>query len=154
MDTLNGLPAHALLVHFVVVLAPLTAVLAILCVVWPAARQRLVWLVLALSIGVLALTPLTTEAGEKLEHRIGESPAVETHAELGDTMLYFAVALLEAAILLVVLHRRDLGTATAVILSVVVVAASAATIVQVVRIGDSGARATWGDVVANLPAPD
>ena len=31
----------------------------------------------------------------------------------------------------------------AVILSVVVVVASAATIVQVVRIGDSGARATW-----------
>ena len=39
---INGLPAHPS-VHFVVVLAPLTAVLAILCAVWPAARQRLVW---------------------------------------------------------------------------------------------------------------
>ena len=33
------------LVHFIVVLAPLTALLAILCAVWPAARRRLVWLV-------------------------------------------------------------------------------------------------------------
>lgn len=38
MTTLAGLPAHALLVHGVVVLAPLTAVLAILCAVWPARR--------------------------------------------------------------------------------------------------------------------
>ena len=151
---INGLPAHALLVHFVVVLAPLTAALAILCAVWPAARRRLVWLVLALSVAVLALTPFTTEAGEWLEHRVGESPALETHAGLGDTMLYFAIALLVAAVLLVVLHRREPGTAAAVILAVVVVAASAATIVQVVRIGDSGARATWGDVAANQPQND
>ena len=46
--------------------APLTAVLAILCAVWPAARQRLVWLVLALSVLTAVLTPLTTEAGEWL----------------------------------------------------------------------------------------
>lgn len=38
MSTFNGLPAHILLNHFVVVLGPLAAILAILCVVWPAAR--------------------------------------------------------------------------------------------------------------------
>jgi hypothetical protein len=31
VSTFNGLPAHILLNHFVVVLAPLTAVLAIVC---------------------------------------------------------------------------------------------------------------------------
>lgn len=62
MSTINGLPAHVLLVHFIVVLAPLTAILAILCAVWPAARQRLVWLVLVLAGVVAVLTPLTTEA--------------------------------------------------------------------------------------------
>ena len=46
MTTVNGLPSHVLLVHFIVVLAPLTALLATLCAVWPAARRRLVWLVL------------------------------------------------------------------------------------------------------------
>ena len=93
--------------HLIVVLAPLTAVLAILCAVWPAARRRLVWLVLAFAVVITALTPLTTEAGEWLQHRIGESPAIQTHADLGSTMLYFAVALLVAAILLAVLHIRS-----------------------------------------------
>ena len=64
MSTFNGLPAHVLLVHFIVVLAPLTAVLAIVCTFWPAARQRLVWLVLTLAVITAGLTPLTTDAGE------------------------------------------------------------------------------------------
>jgi len=55
-----------LLVHAIVVLAPLTALLEILCAVWPAARRRLVWLVLAFAAVNLALTPLTTDAGEWL----------------------------------------------------------------------------------------
>ena len=50
-------------VHFIVVLAPLTALLAILCAIWSSVRERLVWLVLALSVFVAVLTPITTEAG-------------------------------------------------------------------------------------------
>ena len=148
---INGLPAHALLVHLIVVLAPLTAVLAILCALWPAARRRLVWLVVALAVVITALTPLTTEAGEWLEQRIGESPAIQAHAELGGTMLYFAIALLVAAILLAFLHVREMNILVSAVIAIVVIAACAATIVQVVRIGDSGAQATWGGVVANSP---
>lgn len=99
MSTVNGLPAHVLLVHFLVVLAPLTAVLAVLCALWPAARRRLAWPVLALAAFCLVLTPITTEAGEWLEHRVGRSPLVHTHAELGDTMIYVSAALFVAAAL-------------------------------------------------------
>ena len=152
MSVINGLPAHILLVHLIVVLAPLTAVLAIISAVWPAARRRLVWLVLALALVVMVTTPLTTEAGEWLEHKVGESPAVEAHAELGDTMLYFAIALLVAAALLVFLHVREsrgtVNTVVAVVIAAVVVLASVATTVQVYRIGDSGSRAAWGDMVS------
>ena len=156
MSTFNGLPAHALLVHFIVVLAPLTALLAILCAVWPAARRRLVWLVDALAAGVTVLTPLTTEAGEWLEQRLGDSPAVQAHAELGDTMLYFSAALLVAAALLVVAHLRDVRgaeakTVVSVVIAVLVIAASVATTIQVIRIGDSGAQAVWGGVEAAQP---
>jgi hypothetical protein len=42
VTTIAGLPAHPLLVHLIVVLAPGTAVLEILCALWPAARRRLV----------------------------------------------------------------------------------------------------------------
>ena len=100
MSTFNGLPMHPMLVHFIVVLAPLTAVLAILCVVWPAARQRLTWLVLALALVTAGLTPLVSESGEWLEHRVDESPLLEKHEHLGETMIFFSLALLVAAILL------------------------------------------------------
>ena len=107
---------------------------------------------LALAVIVLAATPLTTEAGEWLEDRIGESPAVETHAALGDTMLYFAIALVVAAALLVFQHVREsrgsVNTVVAVAIAAVVVVVSVVTTVQVYRIGDSGARAAWGDLVS------
>jgi hypothetical protein len=157
MSTINGLPAHALLVHFIVVLAPLTAVLAILCAVWPAARERLVWLVLALAAATTALTPLTTESGEWLEHKIEETELVEKHAEMGDTMVYFALALLVAAILLVVTHLRAsrgkaLSTVLSAVIAVFVVVASGATAVQVFRIGHSGATSVWSDALDTSPA--
>ena len=152
MSVINGLPAHVLLVHLIVVLAPLTAVLAIVCAIWPAARRRLSWLVLALALVTAIATPLTTEAGEWLEHKVGESPALETHADLCDTMVYFSIALLVAAALLAFLHVREsrssVNTAFAVVIAAIVVLASVATTVQVYRIGDSGARAAWGDLVS------
>ena len=97
MTTINGLPAHVLLVHFIVVLAPLTALLAITCAVWPAARRRLVWLVVALAAVTIVLTPLTTDAGEWLETRVGSSPQLHIHTELGDTMISFSGTLLAGA---------------------------------------------------------
>ena len=157
MSTFQGLPVHALLVHFIVVLAPLTAILAILCAVWPAARQRLVWLVLVLAVVITGLTPLTTESGEWLEHNIKKSELVEKHAELGDTMVYFALALLVAAILLVIAHVRTnrgraFSTALSAAVSVFVVVASVATAAQVFRIGHSGAQSVWSNGITTAPA--
>lgn len=158
MTTVAGLPAHILLVHFIVVLAPLTAALIILCALWPAARRRLVWLVLALAVCTAVLTPLTTEAGEWLAHHKTRSPLLHTHTELGDTMAYFAVALVAAAALVAYLHfreSRDKVTKPLVrwLITALVIVASVATTVQVYRIGDSGARATWATsaMAAQLP---
>ena len=157
MSTFAGLPAHPLLVHFIVVLALLTAVLAILCAVWPAARERLVWLVLALAVATTAMTPLTTESGEWLEHQIGESELIEKHAALGDTMIYFAAALLVASILLAVLHVRSgrgrpLSAVLSGLIAAFVVLAGGATAWQVYRIGDSGAHSVWGDALTGASA--
>ncbi len=64
MTAINGLPGHVLLVHFLVVLVPLTALLEIVCAVWPAVRRgQMVWLTLILAIVTLVLTPITTDAG-------------------------------------------------------------------------------------------
>lgn len=152
MSTFNGLPAHPMLVHFIVVLAPLAAILAILCALWPAARRRLVWLTLVLAGVTAVLTPIAAEAGEWLEHRVEESEALEVHEHLGKTMLYFALALLVAAILLAVVHVRaergkPLSTVLSALIAVFIVVAGVATTVQVFRIGHSGAESVWSDAL-------
>ncbi|MBJ7340776.1 DUF2231 domain-containing protein [Mycolicibacterium sp.] len=150
MTTIAGIPAHALLVHAIVVLAPLVALLEILSAVWPAARRRLVWLVLALAAVTLVLTPLTTEAGEWLLHSGGQPrPILLEHAERGDWMIYFSVALLVVAVALAILHvlesRSDAPRKVAsVLVAVVALVVGVSSIVTVVRIGHSGAEAVWG----------
>ncbi|GGG02114.1 hypothetical protein GCM10007304_15120 [Rhodococcoides trifolii] len=158
MSTVDGLPAHILLVHFIVVLAPLTAILAIVCSLWPAARRRLVWLVAVLAVVTLVMTPITTDAGEWLEKRVERSAAVHKHTELGDTMLYYSIALVVAAAALVFLHlreRRQAGAPTLLKAGVAVVSivAGIASIVGVYLIGDSGATATWGDQDYSVVGP-
>ncbi len=150
MTTIFGLPAHALLVHAIVVLAPLTAGLEILCAIWPAARRRLVWLVLALAASVMVLTPLTTSAGAWLyNHALSYSPVLETHVHRGGWMIYIAGALLVVAIIQAFQHRMEsrssetkrMFAAVAAVLAIVVGATS---VVGVVLIGDTGAQSVWG----------
>ncbi|MGV0993805.1 MAG: DUF2231 domain-containing protein [Mycobacterium sp.] len=157
MTTISGLAAHPLLVHFLVALTPLAAILAILCAVWPAARQRLVWLVLVLSLMTAVVTPVVSNSGEWLEGKLEKSELIEKHAALGDTMIYFALALLVAAILLAVVHvragrGRTLPTALSAAIAVFVVIAAVATTVQVIRIGHSGAESAWSDALAGTAA--
>ncbi|BBY22330.1 hypothetical protein MSTO_25350 [Mycobacterium stomatepiae] len=64
MTVIHGLPAHALLVHFLVVLVPLTALLEIVCALWSAGRRgHLGWLTGVLAVATVVLTPITTNAG-------------------------------------------------------------------------------------------
>jgi hypothetical protein len=150
VTTITGIPAHALLVHAIVVLAPLTALLSMLCAVWPAARRRFVWLALALAVVTVILTPLTTSAGEWLYNREpAPSEILVTHANRGQWMIAFALGLLVVAIALAILHRLESrsdkprkGLAIAVAILAIIVGVWAT--VGVVLIGDAGAQAVWG----------
>lgn len=149
MSTVDGLPAHILFNHFVVVLGPLTAILAILCALWPAARSRLIWLVLALSAITLIVTPLTTSSGEWLAGKVGNSPAIRTHAELGDTVVYCVAALVATVTALTAVHLRQVRgravkSAVHLVVVALVIAGAAATLAQTYRVGETGARAAWG----------
>ncbi|HME46606.1 DUF2231 domain-containing protein [Mycobacterium sp.] len=156
MTVVNGLPAHVLLVHFVVVLAPLTAVLVIVCALWPAARRHLVWLTLILAVITTVLTPITADAGEWLfDLRRNPSPVLREHADRGGWMIYFSVALLLVAVALAVLQilERRSGKrrlAAGVVLAIVALAVGISSIVQVYRIGDAGARSVWAGEIARL----
>ena len=157
MNVVNGLPAHVLLVHFMVVLAPLTALLEIACALWPAARRgQLVWLTLCLAIVVTVLTPITTNAGGWLyDLRRNPDPILREHAERGDTMIYFSLALLVVAIALVALHFAErraytAGLVTRIIVAIVVLAVGVSSMIQIYRIGDAGAQSVWGNEIAHL----
>jgi uncharacterized membrane protein len=157
MTVINGLPAHALLLHFVVVLVPLTALLEILCGLWPTARRGpLLWLTLLLATATMILTPITINAGEWLyDLRTKPSPILREHAERGSTMVYFSAALLAVAIGLVVLRlierrpeRRRMVTHIGV--GIIVLAVGISSMIQVYRTGDAGAQSVWGGEVAHL----
>jgi predicted membrane protein DUF2231 len=158
MSTVNGLPAHILLVHAVVVLLPLAAFLLVLTAVWPAARRRLAGPNALLAIGVLILTPITTEAGEWLEQRVGSTELVRQHAELGDLALFIALPI--AVLAAVVWWRQREATegttrlggrtwlaprslAVTRVIAVLAILAGLAGAVGTYRIGDSGAKAAW-----------
>ena len=150
MTTLFGLPAHALLNHAIVVLAPLLAFLEILCGFWSAARRRFVWLNLALAVGVMVLTPLTVSAGEWLYDKAPQHQAIlETHAHRAGWAIYIAIALLVVAIVQAVQHRAESRTSEpkrmfAALVAVLALVVGVGSTAGVVLIGDSGARAVWG----------
>ncbi|WIM92860.1 hypothetical protein ACTOB_004818 [Actinoplanes oblitus] len=161
MSTINGLPAHVLLVHAVVVLLPLSALLLVLTALWPAARHRLAGANALLAWGVTGLVPLTTEAGEWLERRVPGSVLVHEHAELGDSAIFYAVPIAVLALLVWWRHREiiaatgpggaperrtylaPLSPAVTGMVAAAAIAVATTGVYGIYRIGDSGARAAW-----------
>jgi uncharacterized membrane protein len=157
VNVVHGLPAHVLLVHLLVVLAPLTAVLEVVCALWPAGRRgHLVWLALILAVVTTIFTPITTGAGEWLyDLRRNPDPILREHAERGDTMIYFSVALLIVAIALVALHVAERRSANRRLVArigvaILAIAVGISSIVQIYRIGDAGAQSVWGNEITHL----
>ncbi|WP_019926557.1 DUF2231 domain-containing protein [Nocardia sp. BMG111209] len=165
---IDGLPAHVLLVHFVVVLVPLAALLLILAACWPAARTRLGFLVPLTAFTALVTVPLTTHSGEWLAQRSGDDPLIRRHADLGDQLLMWSAGTFLLSAVWWALHSRRAGQwwrprfakidtlttrrAVSIALATLAVAVSTGSMIQVYRIGDSGARAAWHDRATDPPA--
>ena len=94
---INGLPAHILLIHVVIVLVPLGALCTVLSSVWPAARARLGILSPLVCLVALVFVPITTHAGEWLRDHLraqqGDNPAIDKHVNLASGFLIYAIGL-------------------------------------------------------------
>lgn len=118
-ELIGGLPLHALVVHFTVVLLPIASVGSLLTALWPAVRRRFGWLVVAAAAVSLILVPITTASGTNLEEGLGAEgdPLVQKHSDLADLMIYWAAGLFVAVTLLMIVHtigeRRARDAATA-----------------------------------------
>ncbi|MFV0526267.1 MAG: DUF2231 domain-containing protein [Acidimicrobiales bacterium] len=152
------MPAHPLIVHAAVVFVPLAAVMTLLVAVVPKLRSR--YAPLALVFAVIALGSVATAqgSGEQLEERVPETRLLETHTEMGESVMPWAILVTVAAAGLTFadpISRRvpkitpkALGAGLAVLS---IVGATGAT-VSVVRVGHSGAKAAWDDVATVSPS--
>jgi glucan phosphoethanolaminetransferase (alkaline phosphatase superfamily) len=150
----NGLPVHALAVHAAVVAVPLAALLAVLFVI-PRTRAWARWPLLIVSIGGLAAVYVAKVSGFNLEHNLqasgvltNQNPAyalVITHSQRANQLWLIMIAFTLIVIAAFVFSRDPerfrggIGTAVSVLLII----GAAAVAVQVVRVGDIGARAVW-----------
>ncbi|MGY4742263.1 DUF2231 domain-containing protein [Streptomyces sp. ATMOS53] len=167
MSLVNGLPAHILLVHFVVVLVPLTALALVVCAIRPGAAQRMGVVLPLLALVTLVSVPLTTQAGEWLEGHVDGNALVRRHAELGDGLLPWAGGLFLLAVAVWWAAGRAAAsgsgasgstrwsaTPVRVAAAVLSLAVAAGAVVDVYRIGDSGAKAAWQDGFSKTASGD
>ena len=113
---------------------------------------------LGLALAGLVLDPLSTSSGENLERQVSGNALIERHAQLADGLLPWMVALVVTAGCVYAWHwrarRRDEHVSRTtrpwlpLVLSGLAVVAALGTVVQVVLIGHSGAKAAWSDVAA------
>jgi hypothetical protein len=158
LTVINGLPAHVLIVHFVIVLVPLSALALLAGAVWPSAARRLGVLLPILAFVTLASVPLAMNAGDWLEAHVGSDPLVSKHVSLGDSLLPWAVGLFVISAVVWWTARRSApapgGSSGATwstsavargAIMVLSLAVAVGAVVDVYRVGDSGAKAAWHD---------
>ncbi|GAA2354936.1 DUF2231 domain-containing protein [Streptomyces cuspidosporus] len=162
LTVVNGLPAHVLVVHFVIVLVPLSALAVVVAAIWPSTARRMGIVLPLLALVALASVPVATQAGEWLEEHVDNDALVRRHAELGDGLLPWAAGLFVLAAAIWWTTRRPASTEAAprerartatprsapalrVVAAVLSVGVATGAVVDVYRIGDSGAKAAWHD---------
>jgi hypothetical protein len=156
MYEINGLPLHVLIVHFVVIVVPLAALCTVLAAAWPAARRRLGIVTPLIALAALVAVPITMAAGEWLVARVAHTELIAAHQALGYTLLPWAIATFVVALVQWAWFRffyregarlsvkgKSLRVAVTIILAAAVAITAVGSVVTVVRIGESGARAIW-----------
>lgn len=157
MTVIHGVPAHVVLLHFVVAFVPLTALLEIVCGLWPGARRgQLLWLTLILASVTMVLTPITANAGLWL-YNVTANPTsiLREHAARGSTLSYFAAALLAVAIGLVVLRLREHRTEKPRVIihltvGIIVLVVGISSTIQVYRVADIGGHSVWDEELERM----
>ena len=161
LTVFDGLPAHILLIHFVVVAVPLTALAVVVGAVSGRGARRMGLLLPAMGLVTLALVPVTTHAGEWLQAHVHSDALIRRHAQLGDGLLPWAIGLflMSAAVWWLASgpvagaeaaegaapRAWRTATATRAVAGVLAFTVAAGAVVDVYRIGESGAKAAWSN---------
>ncbi|HVV23070.1 MAG TPA: DUF2231 domain-containing protein [Pseudonocardiaceae bacterium] len=105
--TVDGLPAHPLLVDAVAVLLPLAALCSVGLAVHRKLRRRFGWPVLALTFVAVLAVPLAQVTGRQLRDHLGGKPdaVLLRHEQLGGELLPYALGFGVAVVFLLVAGR-------------------------------------------------
>jgi cytochrome c biogenesis protein CcdA len=166
-DRINGLPAHALIVHAAVVFIPLLAVGAIVYAVVPGLRRhfRVVVALFALAAPASVIAAVLSGNAFRTNKNL-QSPqlqsSISTHHDFGINTMWFTIGLAVATLLLVFLvapayrrrsyrgnddalpsPSRSAPMVLQVVLGVIVVGLAGVTVYYVFKTGDLGAHIVW-----------
>ncbi len=152
IDSLFGLPAHPLIVHAAVVLLPIAAIALIVVAAIPRARKPYAPIVLGLALVATIAVGLAQQSGESLKGDVKETELVEEHAEQGETVLPWAIALTVVSALVAAepyarkrFDKLSPRVVTAVLVGASLIVGIGAT-VTVIDVGHSGAKSVWDNV--------
>jgi len=148
--TITALPAHPLVVHAVVVFAPMSVILLLGAVFVRSWRLPLQWA----AIGSLVVTSVTSiiakSSGDSLAAAIG---LPEQHARWGNYLVTASLITLGATVVWVWWRRTGLPQSIARILAGIVVASAVAMAGVTYAAGHSGAEAAWAGTFEQAKTP-
>ena len=163
MNTVLGIPTHPFLGHLAAAVIPLTALLVVLVALIPRLPQLLRWTTFVLSALSVALVAVTESSGEALMRQIQKTALNRQHAQIGDDLMPWVIGLFVVCVALLVanywtrlrigerpgrphpssaLSRRS-SLIVRITFGLIALAVATGAIVETVRIGHSGAEATW-----------
>ncbi len=149
-DKFMDLPLHILVLHFAVVLLPMSAMLTAAVFLRSEWRAKFAGLAAALNVGMLALTFVTVQAGEALKDKLNpkgspNGPPSNDHEEFGRALLWIVLALAIASVITWFAGRMEGMLPAAVVgLAVVVGGLAVASTVLTVVTGHTGSQSKWG----------
>ena len=145
--TVAGLPLHPLVVHVVVVLVPIAAVGAIVMAIWPRISRR-VGSVIVLASALGAGASFVAKASGEAFTQVRGTPA--THAQLGDTLPFIALALFVTLLVFWLFDRGIPGNRPRPVwmrlFAVLLVGVAILAIAWTIRTGHTGAESVWGSL--------
>jgi uncharacterized membrane protein len=154
----NGLPVHPLIVHVVVVFAPLAGVAGILYAAVPKWRWWLRWPLVASAVIAAAAGIIAVQSGHDLEseRHLQSLPELAIHEHRGEILRWLLLAFLAPTALGAWLlggptplasgagGRATPSKAVGLAVAGLLVVGAVAVLISVFMTGDAGARSVWG----------
>jgi hypothetical protein len=154
----DGLPVHPLIIHVVVVFAPLSCLAAILYAVVPRWRWWLRWPLVTSAVIAAAAGIIAVKSGVDLENQrhLQSLPELAVHEHRGKILRWLMLAFLVPTALAAWLlggpsalasgagGRETRSKSLGIAVSALLLVGAVAVLISVFLTGDAGARSVWG----------